>query len=138
MGETVAMFNLNDTRRDPRVRRIGRSLVKAGHRVLVFEMRGAQDAGCDLIEGIEIRRVPVPMRYEAEDMAEFRHVCRPAFDIIARCDPHVAGGHAGWYGGGGRPFAGVRQNPRPKIWPPRAATPPEPRGNPPDPPHILV
>ena len=36
----IAMFNLNATRRDPRVLRIGRSLVGAGHRVVVFEMLG--------------------------------------------------------------------------------------------------
>ena len=42
-AQMIAMFNLNDTRRDLRVRRIGRSLVEAGHRVVVFEMQGADD-----------------------------------------------------------------------------------------------
>ena len=89
--QIIAMFNLNATQRDPRVLRIGRSLVQAGHRVVVFEMRVAENPEHDLIDGIEIRRVPVPTRYEAEDMAEFRVVCRPAFDVIARCDARVAG-----------------------------------------------
>ena len=94
MAQTIAMFNLNDTRRDPRVRRIGLSLAKAGHRVVVFEMRGTHDRERDIVDGIEIRRVAVPMRYEAEDMAEFRKICRPAFEIIGCCDPHVAGGRS--------------------------------------------
>jgi glycosyltransferase involved in cell wall biosynthesis len=83
------MFNLNQTKRDPRVRRIGGSLVSAGHRVVVFEMLAAEEAEDDFIDGIEIRRVPVPTRYDAVDMAEFRAVCRPAFELIAQCDPRV-------------------------------------------------
>jgi glycosyltransferase involved in cell wall biosynthesis len=88
--QTIAMFNLNTTGRDPRVRRTAGSLVAAGHRVVVFEMLAAGGAEQDTIDGIEIRRVPVPTRYEAEDMAEFRAVCRPAFDLIAHCDARVA------------------------------------------------
>jgi Glycosyl transferase 4-like domain len=89
--QTIAMFNLNATKRDPRVLRIGGSLVGAGHRVVVFEMRAAEDAECEMIDGIEIRRVTVPMRYDEEDMAEFRSPCRQAFDLIERCDPRVVG-----------------------------------------------
>jgi glycogen synthase len=85
------MFNLNTTRRDPRVQRIGRSLVGAGHRVVVFEMLIGEDAEHDSIDGLEIRRVPVPVRYDAEDMAELRTVCRRAFDLIADCDSRVVG-----------------------------------------------
>lgn len=88
--QTIAMFNLNKTKRDPRVRRTAGSLVGAGHRVVVFEMLAAEEAEQDLIDGIEIRRVPVPMRYEGEDMGELRAVCRPAFDLIAHCDARVA------------------------------------------------
>ena len=121
MAETIAMFNLNDTRRDPRVRRIGRSLVQAGHRVIVFEMQGPDAPERDLIDGIEIRRVPVPTRYEAANMAEFRNVCGPAFDVIARCDPQVAGGRAGWYGGGADRFAAVRDHLRRKFGRPQPA-----------------
>jgi glycogen(starch) synthase len=33
----------------------------------------------------------VPMRYDAEDIAEFRTVCRRAFDLIADCDSRVVG-----------------------------------------------
>jgi glycosyltransferase involved in cell wall biosynthesis len=89
--QTIAMFNLNATKRDPRVLRIGGSLVGAGHRVVVFEMRAAEDAECEMIDGIEIRRVTVPMHYDEEDMAEFRSPCRQAFDLIERCDPRVVG-----------------------------------------------
>jgi glycosyltransferase involved in cell wall biosynthesis len=96
----IAMFNLNATKRDPRVLRIGGSLVGAGHRVVVFEMRAAEDAECEMIDGIEIRRVTVPMRYDEADMAEFRTVCRPAFEVIARCDARVAG-DAGRFDGHG-------------------------------------
>ena len=59
------------------MRRTAGSLVGAGHRVVVFEMLAAEEAEQDLIDGIEIRRVPVPMRYEGEDMAELR----PLFDL---------------------------------------------------------
>jgi glycogen(starch) synthase len=108
VARTIAMFNLNDTRRDPRVRRIGRSLINSGHRVIVFEMLGASDAEYDEIDGIEIRRVPVPMRYEAEDMAEFRDLCRAAFDVIARCDAAVAGDRPAWYRNRGHRLATLR------------------------------
>src|SRR3954447_16133531 len=114
-AQTIAMYNLNDTRRDPRVRRIGLSLVNAGHRVIVFEMQGANASERDLIDGIEIHRVPVPARYEAVDMAEFRNVCGSAFDVIARCDPHVAGGRAGWYGSGADRLAAIRDHLRRKF-----------------------
>ena len=102
------MFNLNATRRDPRVLRIGRSLVAAGHRVVVFEMLPAGDSEHDRIDGIEIRRVLVPERYEAANMAEFHQVCRPAFDIITQCNRRVARGRAGWYRSAARAYAAAR------------------------------
>jgi glycosyltransferase involved in cell wall biosynthesis len=125
-SQTIAMFNLNATRRDPRVLRIGRSLLGAGHRVIVFEMLTPDGTEQEIIEGLEIRRVPVPTRYEAEDMAEFRSVCRPAFEIIARCDVRVAGDTlgVGRHGAAGRLWNAVERRWRHRF--PRAAFDPEP------------
>ena len=69
--------------------------------------------------------MPVPMRYEAEDMAEFRNVCRPAFDVIARCDPHVAGGRPAWYRDGAGSLTMIRGHLRRKLRRPEPGPDPE-------------
>ncbi len=59
-GLRIAVLNLNETRRDPRVRRITGSLQKAGHHVRVFEMRSNGLDAAETFDGLEIERVPLP------------------------------------------------------------------------------
>lgn len=89
MRHRIATFNLNDTRRDPRVQRISQTLVMEGHEICVFEMRSGDLAPQESVEGLAIRRVPVPTDYSREAMSEFARLCPTAAEILRRCDPMV-------------------------------------------------
>jgi glycosyltransferase involved in cell wall biosynthesis len=85
----IAVLNLNETRRDPRVRRITRSLQKAGHQVRVFEMRNNGLDAAETFDGLEIERVPVSADYSLARMAEIRAAAPATSRILEACDPHV-------------------------------------------------
>jgi glycosyltransferase involved in cell wall biosynthesis len=88
-GARIAVLNLNDTRRDPRVRRIGAAMQDLGHRVQVFEMRPDGLAERDEAAGLSIRRVPVATDCSKEAMAAIGRACPSAADVIRGCDAAV-------------------------------------------------
>lgn len=88
-GARVAVFNLNDTRRDPRVRRIGAAMRALGHEVQVIEMQPSGLGEWDEAAGVPIRRVPIPGDCSAGAMAEIGRTCPSAADVIRECDAAV-------------------------------------------------
>jgi len=86
---TVAMFNLNETRRDPRVRRVARSLTSKGFKVIVFGMRIQGMPHRESFEGYEIVRVDIPSSRDKKDMEAFGRVCPEAAEAIRRSNPQV-------------------------------------------------
>jgi glycosyltransferase involved in cell wall biosynthesis len=88
-GNTIAMFNLNETRRDPRVRRIAGALAGMGNRVIVFGMKSEVGVDHEQLDNFEVVRVSIPQSYNKEDMAEFDKVCGSAANVMWACDPNV-------------------------------------------------
>src|SRR5579862_5573095 len=87
----IAIFNLNDTRRDPRVRRTTKSLQRAGHQVRVFELGGEGRPAAETIEGFDVERVVEPPDYGDEGMAEVTAASPETARILMACDPAVMG-----------------------------------------------
>lgn len=112
----IAILNLNSTHRDPRVLRMGTALGGQGHQVVVFEMLQEGLAEREMIRGMEVRRVPVPMSYRDDDMAEIGRLVPEAARIIEESHPWVYRFPAGAKSGGrfGRLLRRVteRLNPR--------------------------
>jgi len=86
---TVAMFNLNETRRDPRVRRVAKSLVSQGFKVIVFGMRIQGMPQRESFEGYEIVRVEIPSSRDRKDMEAFGRICPEAAEAIRKSNPQV-------------------------------------------------
>jgi glycogen(starch) synthase len=84
----IAIFNFNETRRDPRVRRISTALRAVGHEICVFELAGpGVPTKEELPGGVQVRRVPLPKLYDA---AAWRALVDDAPDfaaLLGQCDP---------------------------------------------------
>lgn len=85
----IAIFNLNETRRDPRVLRIADTLRRAGHSIRVFEMSGGAYRSQDTIGELEVCQVPVPQRYGIAEMKELARISPEAASLIEGCEPLV-------------------------------------------------
>ncbi len=85
----IAMFNLNDTRRDPRVIRIAGTLVKMGYRVIVFDINNENASTHSHFKDFEIVSISIPMSYTKEDMSYFERICPLAADLIRMCNARV-------------------------------------------------
>jgi glycosyltransferase involved in cell wall biosynthesis len=96
---------------------MGGSLAAAGHKVVVFEMQSAAASSHEIVGGMEIRRVPVPTRFETEDMSTFATVCPAAAEIIGRCDPRVLNdaGMSRWSGDPRRAYGAIRRRLRARL-----------------------
>jgi glycosyltransferase involved in cell wall biosynthesis len=66
----IAVITFNASRRDPRVRRISGSLVRAGHEVFVIERRRPDEPATERYDGFEVRRVDPPASRSRKEMAE--------------------------------------------------------------------
>ncbi|MCJ2054932.1 glycosyltransferase [Methylobacterium sp. J-070] len=80
---------MNETHRDPRVRRTTRSLQDCGHTARVFEMRLGGKSKSEIVDGIEIERVEVAHNYDLERVQQISKVSPDTARIIGRCDPRV-------------------------------------------------
>lgn len=90
MGEVkVAIFNLNETERDPRVRRFSETMVRLGYQVKVFELHQRRAAPTTILDGYEIVRVPEPQSYTVDDMQAIERTCSPIGVILSQCGPEV-------------------------------------------------
>ncbi len=87
----IAIFNLNDTRRDPRVRRTTKSLQRAGHQVRVFELGGIGRPAAETIDGFDVERVLEPPDYSDERMAEVAAASPRTGRILRACNHAVTG-----------------------------------------------
>lgn len=87
--KTIAMFNLTETRRDPRVRRIASAIADMGHRVIVFGIKSEVTESYEKLDNFEIVRVDIPMLYTEKEMMEIGRLCKNAEDMLYRCDPLV-------------------------------------------------
>lgn len=85
----IAIFNLNETRRDPRVLRVAGSLQKLGHEVRVFEMRLDGLSETERIGNLDICRVPIPNDYSPRAMEALRAASPKAAAVIEACHPAV-------------------------------------------------
>ncbi|MGV8120784.1 MAG: glycosyltransferase [Candidatus Xenobiia bacterium LiM19] len=86
---TVAMFNLNETSRDPRVRRVAGSLASLGYKVIVFGMRQEGLAPRESFDNFEIVRVDIPVSRVKKDMEGFKRICPEASEVIQKSDPQI-------------------------------------------------
>jgi len=91
----IAVFNLNETHRDPRVRRVCTTLAAAGHEVRVFEMRPANKPLHESFGTFDVERVNIPQSYTVEDMAAIERACPAAGELLRHCDPAVLDGPGG-------------------------------------------
>ncbi len=91
----IAVFNLNETHRDPRVRRVCTTLAAAGHEVRVFEMRQANKPLHESFGAFDVERVEIPQSYTVEDMAQIERACPAAGELLRHCDPAVLDGPGG-------------------------------------------
>ncbi|MHB8073339.1 glycosyltransferase [Desulfosporosinus fructosivorans] len=87
--KTIAMFNLTETRRDPRVRRIANTLADMGNRVIVFGMKSEVSESYEKLDGFEIVRIDIPLLYTEKEMSEIGKVCKEAGIILSSCDPNI-------------------------------------------------
>lgn len=87
----ICVFNLNDTRRDPRVQRISQAMASRGHEVRVFEMQSGDAAAEEMVVGLPVQRVAVPGDYSQAAIAEIERLSPAAGEILHRCDPTVMG-----------------------------------------------
>lgn len=85
----IAIFNLNETRRDPRVLRVAGTLRKLGHEVRVFEMRLDGMSQHEKVGDLDIQRVPIPNDYSSEAMGALRTASPNAATIVELCHPAV-------------------------------------------------
>jgi glycogen(starch) synthase len=120
----IAIFNFNETRRDPRVRRIATALRAAGHEPRVFELAGpGMPAEEELPDGVQVRRLPLP---EAYGRPEMRALAREAPDLAAllrQCDqammdadvPSPMGVRLRWALRRVVPFLPPERSPRPRL-----------------------
>jgi glycogen(starch) synthase len=89
MKHRIAIFNLNETRRDPRVRRVAETLRKLGHEVRVFEMMLDGLSEHEKVSDLNVQRVPIPNDYRSEAMEAIRMASPKAAGIIESCHPAV-------------------------------------------------
>lgn len=85
----IAIFNLNETRRDPRVLRMAGTLQKLGHEVRVFEMRLDDLSEFERVGNLDIQRVPLPNDYSSQAMEAIRTASPKAAAVIEACHPAV-------------------------------------------------
>ncbi len=88
-NKVIAMFNLTETTRDPRVRRIAGVLAEQGHRVIVFGMKSESNINYERFGNFEIVRVDIPQVYTDVEMEKIRTTCSLAGKIIEWCNPNV-------------------------------------------------
>jgi hypothetical protein len=78
--QRIAIFNFNETRGDPRVRRTSTALRAAGHEVRVFEMAGPNlPLEEEILAGVRVRRVSE----QAYDDSAMGEVANEAPDFAA-------------------------------------------------------
>lgn len=90
-GVRIAVFNLNETLRDPRVRRVSETMARDGNDVKVFEMCQSHQVPREPLDSYEIVRVADPQSYTQEDMQALERTCAEVGAILRRCDPAVLG-----------------------------------------------
>ena len=87
--KTLVMFNINEPRRDPRVRRTAKTLADMGYRVIVISPKLDIKQEYEVYENFEIVRVDLPQSYTVQDMIEFKIVCRKAYELLNSCDSEI-------------------------------------------------
>ena len=87
--KTVVMFNLAETTRDPRVRRIASTLAESGNRVIVIGAKTESIVPFVKFGNIELKRVEFPRVNNTKAMRQFSNICPAAAEIIQKCDPKV-------------------------------------------------
>ncbi|MBI5511323.1 MAG: glycosyltransferase family 4 protein [Deltaproteobacteria bacterium] len=87
----VVMFNLSETTRDPRVRRLAATLAARGDRIVVLGTRAESSIAEESLEGFEIRRLPLPSAVDAwQQMRRLPRASPWAFDLLQEVAPQVA------------------------------------------------
>jgi glycogen synthase len=88
-AKRIAVLNLNETRRDPRVLRISGTLQALHCEVRVFEMQSGQALPHEVVRNLQVVRCSAPADYSIAAMAEIRKECGAAADVIESCHPAV-------------------------------------------------
>lgn len=87
--QRIAIFNFNETRRDPRVRRVSMALRAAGHEVCVFEMAGPNlPLEEEILAGVKVRRISEPV-YDDSAMGVLADEAPDFAALLRQCDPAV-------------------------------------------------
>ena len=84
----VAMFNLNDTRRDPRVIRTASALANMGCRVIVFSIN-SHDETHQHLHNFEIVTISIPQSYTNEDMKSLEQASVAAARLVEACNGEI-------------------------------------------------
>lgn len=83
------MLNLAETRRDPRVRRVAKSLADAGARVVVVGPTWESTVAHEHLDGYELMRIEGPRRTSAELMRAVERTSPALAAIVRRVDPEL-------------------------------------------------
>jgi glycosyltransferase involved in cell wall biosynthesis len=94
-AKKIAMYNLADTRRDPRVRRIASALARLGHEVRVFEFNPGYEPALEAIERFTVSRVFAPFATRYKDMQAIPDLCPAAGPILDELDQNILHHKAG-------------------------------------------
>jgi glycosyltransferase involved in cell wall biosynthesis len=89
MAKKIAMYNLADTRRDPRVRRIASGLAKQGFEVRVFEFNPGFEPAQEAMEKFLVQRLPAPAAVRYRDMQAIPQACPAAGEVLDSLDRDV-------------------------------------------------
>ena len=85
----IAIFNLNDTRRDPRVRRVAATMTRTGYQVMVFELGQPGLAARDALDGFDIVCVKRPPSDTHRSMQAIEKLSDEVSAILRQCAEEV-------------------------------------------------
>lgn len=86
----VCMFSLTEITRDPRVRRVARTLVDAGYKVTVLGMVNPErNVEREVLEGYQVMRLKVPENLSADAMSQFADRYPQVGRLLSEIEPRL-------------------------------------------------
>lgn len=85
----IAMFNLNESTQDPRVRRVAGTLAGQGHQVTVFGPSNAKRLSQELVDNFTVRRISRPIAPSVNPLLGICQAFPQTYRLLEECDPEV-------------------------------------------------
>lgn len=88
--KSIAMFSLTEIRRDPRVRRIAKTLTNQGHQVTILGIKNSEcQTEIEALDGYRVVRITVPQSYSEQDMAGIHRECEALGEQLRTIEPRL-------------------------------------------------